>query len=283
MSHERITVIYEPDAALRKGYGALFGEIFAELTQNRWLIWQLFKRDCFALYKQSFIGVFWAFLVPLISVATFVLLNRSGVFNMGAVDIPYPVFAVAGLALWQLFSAGLIANSGALAKAGVMVAKINFSKKSLVIASAGTSIISFVLQLVLLLLLCGVYHIWPGWGVFLFPIFAIPIVLFTLGLGLVLSVLNGIMRDVGNALSVMMTFLMFLTPVLYVKPEGGLLAELSRYNPMYYLTSVPREWIFFGHSSEWLGYAVSCVVSLLVFGVCLVVFHLTETRVAERV
>ena len=57
MSEEIIT--YEPDNSLKKGYFSIFSEIFNEIKDNRWLTWQLFKRDFLALYKQSFFGVFW--------------------------------------------------------------------------------------------------------------------------------------------------------------------------------------------------------------------------------
>jgi len=63
---EPITITtYEPDNSLKKGYLSIFKEIFNEIKKNRWLTYQLFKRDFFAIYKQSFIGVFWAvFIVP---------------------------------------------------------------------------------------------------------------------------------------------------------------------------------------------------------------------------
>lgn len=276
-------VVYEPDNAIRKGYRVLFKEIATELCRNRWLIRQLFKRDCFALYKQSFIGVFWAFLVPVISVGTFAVLSHSGVFSIGAIDVPYPVFAISGLAFWQLFSAGLIANSNSLVKAGSMIAKINFSKKSLVIASTGTSIISFLVQLVLLFGLFACYGFWPGWRVLSFPLFAAPIILFTLGIGFILALLNGVMRDIGNALSIVITFLMFLTPVLYARPETGIVATVTKYNPMYFLASVPRQFILGSGVCEWRGYVISCAGAVVSFFVCLLVFHLTETRVAERI
>jgi lipopolysaccharide transport system permease protein len=95
--------------------------------------------------------------------------------------------------------------------------------------------------------------------------------------------LNGILRDIGNVLSVCMTFLLFLTPILYAKPTTGILAVVATYNPLYYLVSVPRDLVLTGVSSEWKGFALSSAFAATVFLVCLVLFHLTETRVTERV
>jgi len=281
MSKNYIT--YEPDNSLKKGYLSLFREIFNELKNNRWLTYQLFKRDFLAVYKQSFVGVFWAFIIPIISVGTFIILNHSGIFSVGEIDVPYPLYAILGLAFWQLFSAGLISSSNCLVKAGSMITKINFSKKSLVIASAAQSIVSFLIQFILLLVLFAIYGVAPRITILLFPVFIVPIMLLTLGFGFILSLFNGVFRDVGNIISVIVTFLMFLTPVLYSKPKIGILASISKYNPLYYLISAPRELILMGTIPEWKGFLASCIFSGFIFIICLVCFHLTETRVAERI
>jgi lipopolysaccharide transport system permease protein len=279
---ETITT-YEPDNSLKNGYLSIFSEIFNELRRNRWLTYQLFKRDFFAVYKQSFIGVLWALIIPLVSVGTFIVLNRSGIFNIGDINVPYPIYAILGMAFWQLFSTGLVASSNSLVSAGSMITKINFSKKSLVIASTGQSIVSFLIQFGLVAILFVYYWITPNIAILLVPLLIIPIMLFTLGFGFILSLLNGIVRDIGNILSVLLTFLMFLTPVLYAKPTTGILATVTNYNPLYYLVSVPRDLVLTGTITEWKGYLISSILSVIVFMVCVVVFHLTETRVAERI
>ncbi|MDO9464624.1 MAG: ABC transporter permease [bacterium] len=278
-----IITTYQPDNSLKQGYHSIFKEIFYELKKNRWLTWQLFKRDFFSLYKQSFIGVLWALIVPIVSVGTFIILNRAGIFKIGAISVPYPVYAILGMAFWQLFATGLINSSNALVKAGSMIVKINFSKKALVIASWAQSIIAFLVQLVLLCVLFTWYGILPGIAALWVPLLMLPLILLTLGLGFMLSLLNGIMRDIGNILSIFVTFLMFLTPVLYTKPKIGMLASISKYNPLYYLVSVPRELVLMGTISEWKGFIISSIISVIVFVACLLVFHLTETRVAERI
>jgi len=276
-------ITYEPDNALKQGYFLIFKNIIIELKKNRWLIYQLFMRDFLSMYKQSVIGFLWAILVPLVSVGTFIVLNKSGVFNVGKMEIPYPIFAISGIALWQLFTTGIISGANSLVKAGSMIAKINFSKKSLVIASTGQAFIAFIVQFFLLSILLIVYGISPDIKIILLPILIIPIIFLTLGLSFILSVLNGIIRDIGNALSIFLTFFMFLTPILYVKPDSGFLANISEANPMYYLVTFPRDIILFGHSDNFLGYLYSSLFAVIIFVICILVFHLTETRVAERI
>lgn len=277
---------YEPDNSIKKGYLPIFREIFLEFKQNRWLTYQLFKRDFLTLYKQSFMGILWVFVFPLVSVGTFVILKHSGVFTVGEINVPYPIYAILGVAFWQLFAAGLIATSNSLVKAGSMIVKINFSKKSLVLASFGQAIISFLIQMILFSLLFLYYRLRPSIIILFLPLLVLPIIFLSLGLGFILSLLNGIFRDIANALSILLTFFMFLTPVLYVRPATGVLFHLTNYNILYYLVCVPRNILLTGimnSSSDWNGFFISTIISFIFFIICLLVFHLTETRVTERI
>lgn len=277
------TTIYLPDNSIRKGYVSLFKEMIEELTASRWLTWQLFKRDFSAMYKQSLLGVFWALILPFISVGTFIFLNRAGLFSIGDINIPYPIFAVAGMALWQLFSTGLIASTNSLVNAGAMITKINFTRESLVISAMGQAIVSSLIQMAIVFVLFLWYQIIPPWTSVLVPLAVLPLFLLTLGLGFIFSLINGVLRDVGNMISVSITFLLFLTPVLYAKPESGIAAVASYYNPLYYLISVPRDLLIYGGTTELYGYVYSALLSIAVFLACWTAFHLTETRIAERI
>jgi lipopolysaccharide transport system permease protein len=274
---------YEPDNSIKKGYVSLLREIVNEVIKNKWLTYQLFKRDFFAIYRQSFMGFLWAFIVPLVSVGSFIVLSNAGLFQIGAIDVPYPIYAILGMSFWQLFSMGLIASTNSLVNAGSMITKINFSKKSLVIASVGQSVISFMAQFGLVCALFVYYHRPPSPAIMLMPLFMLPIIFLTLGLGFILSLLNGIMRDTGSIITLMMTFLMFLTPILYVKPSSGILAIATAYNPIFYLISSARELILAGTLTDADGFIISTCVSVFIFMVSLIIFHLTETRVAERI
>ena len=68
----------------------LLTEIIDEIYNNKWLIYQFFKRDFIAGYKQTFLGVFWALLIPLIAVSAFIFLNKSGILVYRKYISPLP-------------------------------------------------------------------------------------------------------------------------------------------------------------------------------------------------
>ena len=246
---KEIITTYEPDNSLKKGYLSIFSQIFIELNRNRWLTYQLFRRDFLSAYKQSFLGVLWAIILPLFSIAIFIVLNRSGILNIGDIGAPYSIYALLGMAFWQFFSTGLVGCSNSLVNAGPMILKINFSKKSLVIAAAAKAIVPFIVQIMMVGVLFVGYGRAPSILGLLVPVFIIPLILFTIGLGFFTSLLNGVMRDIGNIISILLTFMMFFTPVLYAKPRMGVLATITKYNPLYYLVSTPRDLVLKGFDS----------------------------------
>ncbi len=211
------------------------------------------------------------------------MLSRSGVLNVGEIKIPYPLYAIMGMAIWQVFSNGIVACARSISSAGEMVMRINFSRKSLVLAAMGKPMVSFLIQSILVGILFLAYGISPHWGVLLLPFIIIPLMLLTLGLGFLASVLNAIARDAGNLLPVLMTLLLYLTPVLYAKPKVGILAQAAKYNPVYHYISAGRDLSLNGQINDLTGFLVTVAFSILVFVFSLLVFHLTEARIAERI
>ena len=279
---DKITV-YVPDNSIKKGYVSLFKEMAEEVRSSKWLTWQLFKRDFKVVYQQSVLGILWILIPPLVTVGTFTFLNQAGIFNVGDISVPYPVFALLSVALWGIFATGLSSTTSSLASAGGMISKINFPREALVFSAMGRALINFLVQIVLVAILFAYYGIIPYWTAILVPFLLIPMVLLSLGLGLILSILNGVVRDVGRTIPIFTTFLMLLTPVLYATPNTGILGTITQYNPMYYLITVPRDLILVGSTSEWYGFFLSTLLSVVIFFMCWIIFHLTETRIAERI
>lgn len=277
------TTFYFPDKPIKQGYPSLFRDMLAEIRASQWLTWQLFKRNFTATYRQSVLGVFWALILPLLAVGTFIFLNSGGVFSAGDISIPYPLFAVAGVALWQVFSMGLTLGANSLVQAGAMIAKINFPRETLVLSSVAQGFIPSVVQIVVVFILFAAYQIAPPWTALLVPLAMIPLLLLTLGLALILSLINGVVRDAANGISMLVTFLMFATPILYTSPPSGIVAAVSQYNPLYYLVTVPRDLLINGSTGELPGYMYATLFSLAVFIVCWLAFHLAETRIPERI
>jgi len=178
---------------------------------------------------------------------------------------------------------GVIASTQSLVVGGSLLTKVNFPRESLVFASYATVAVPFAIQFVAALVLMVAFSVPLHWGSLLALPAAVPLVCLAVAAGLFLSLLNGLFRDVGAALPSVMQFLLFLTPVMYAKPASGLAATLATYNPLYYLVVVPRDLLLFGTTEILSGYAICSVLAVGLLALAWELFHLTETRLAERI
>lgn len=271
-------------ANLAAGWGPdVWREMMGEALRSRELVWRLFMRDFSARYRQSVLGVLWALLLPLMAAGTFIFLNRSGLLNVGEISVPYPVYVFLGLAIWQAFASGLTYCSNAIVSGGSMVVKINFPKETLVVAAMGQVIFELLVRVGLVAMVMVLYQVAPKWTVVFFPLTLLPLLMFSLGLGFFLSLVNVLLRDVANTVTLATTFLMFLTPVIYPAPRAGLFGAVMAVNPLTGMLTASRDVVFTGYLTDPLGFVWTSVLAVAFFLFAWRVFHLVEPRMAERV
>lgn len=262
-------------------------QIWLEMSKNlvlyRELTWRFFVRSFATRYRQTILGLMWTIITPVAAIGAFLLLNRAGIFNIGGLNVPYPIYAFAGLTIWQIFASGLNACSGSISGAGSMITKIKFPLETLVISSMGQTILDTLIRIVFLIFLFIHYRFLPPYSAIYFPVSLLPMLLFVLGLGFLFSLLNVFVRDVSNILTIGTTFMLFLTPVLYPAPRIGTLTIITKYNPLATLVNGSRDLLIGGKINDLKGYIVSSFLSLFLFLLFWRLFYISEARVAERI
>ncbi|MFH1878691.1 MAG: ABC transporter permease [Candidatus Omnitrophota bacterium] len=278
MKHET----YEPNRYLKMGI-KIWPCMIKDLARARELLWRFFIRDWSAKYRQSVLGYLWAVIMPFIAIGTFVFLNRAGILNIAATGVPYPLFALTGLTVWQLFSTGITSGCNSIVAAGSMVSKINFPLEVLVFSSVAQAIFEFFIKCFMIIIAFFVFRYIPPWTVIFFPLAVLPVLILTLGCSFILSLVNGILRDTANAVSLVTMFLMFLCPVLYPAPVSGNKALFFRLNPISPLIAAPRDLIVYGYIKEPVDFFISTIISVLFFLISWRIFYLVKSKIPERV
>ncbi|HEY1657403.1 MAG TPA: ABC transporter permease [Candidatus Sulfotelmatobacter sp.] len=191
------------------------------------------RRDIKVRYKQTVLGLGWAVLQPLLSVAALTLVFGR-VARVPTGGAPYPLFVLCGLAPWQVFARGITRSSNALVENQYLLTSAYVPRLMLPLAAVLGAFVDFGIEFLLLIALMLGYHIWPT------PVAVLTIVPFLLlalavsvGVGLFLSALNVHYRDVNYAVPFFMQLLFFVTPVAY---PGNLIPArlrwISQLNPM---------------------------------------------------
>lgn len=274
--------VYTPESAIRHPI-KLLREMFRDLFASRELAWRLFVRDISARYRHSFLGYLWAFLPPIAGTFTFVMLNRSGILNVGDLPLPYPAYVMIGTLLWQVFADAINSPIKTVTAAKAMLAKINFPREALLISGMLEVLFNFLIRLVLLAAVFVYYGIQP-------PITA-PLALggvcaiFCLGfmIGILLTPIGLLYSDIGHALSMILPFWMLFTPVIFKLPATGILAKLTLFNPVSPLINTTREWLAIGAASNFLSALIVFLVTLVLLFASWLIFRLAMPILVERI
>jgi len=203
----------EPTRIIRpsRGVGSLG---LAALWEYRDLLLFLTKRDIQLRYRQTVLGVAWAVLQPLATMAIFtIFFGRFG--KMPSDGLPYALFALCGLVPWQLFAYSLTESSNSLVANQNLVTKIYFPRLVIPLAAVLAGLIDFCVAFVLVLLMMAYYHHFPTVVVLCLPIFLLLAIVTALAVGLWLSALNVQFRDVRYVLPFLTQFWFFGTPIAY--------------------------------------------------------------------
>ncbi len=254
-----------------------------EVWRYRELVYFLTWRDIKVRYKQTFLGAAWAILQPFLTMVVFTLFFGR-LAHIPSDDVPYPIFSYAALLPWQLFSKALNDAGRSLVANRNMLTKVYFPRLVIPMASLLGGVVDFGIAFLVLLAMMAYYGIAPTARVWALVPFLLLALITALGVGLWLSALNVLYRDVGYTLPFLTQAWMFITPIAYsstlVPPKWRLLYAL---NPMAGVVNGFR-WALLGTpTGPDASLAVSTAVAFLLLASGLYFFRRMERQFADRV
>lgn len=226
--------VYSPESQMRTP-GKLLKSMFHDLKESRELAWRLFVRDVSARYRQSVLGILWAFLPPLLSALVFIILQSKNVLNLGKTDVDYPLFVLIGTILWQVFTESVNAPLKAVQSAKAMLAKINFPREALILSAVYDVLFSLLIKTVILVAVLIYFKVTVTTGMLLAIPATLMLILLGMTIGLLLTPVGMLYTDVSSALMVFIQFWFFITPVVYPPPTSfpfNLIVSLNPVSPL---------------------------------------------------
>jgi len=185
-----------------------------ELWAARELVYFFVWRDVKVRYKQTAMGAAWAVVQPFMTMVVFSLFFGR-LAKMPSHGLPYPVFYYSAVLPWTYFATALQHATNIVVDQQHVITKVYFPRLVLPLSAVVSGILDFGIGFVVFLGIMAYYHILPGPAILLFPCFLVLAVLTALGVGLWLSTLNAIYRDVRYLVPFLIQFWMFASPVAY--------------------------------------------------------------------
>jgi len=256
----------------------------SELWHYRELLWTLVWRDVAVRYKQTFLGVAWAILVPAFTALIYVII--FGKFaNFPSGGTPYPSLVIAGVIPMQYFASALTLSSMSLLANLPLVTKVYFPRTLLPLAGVTVPLVDLMVGLPVLIAVMAYYGTWPaGWEAALAPVFIGLAFMAVLGIGFLLSAVNVRFRDVRYMIPVFLQVLPLLSGVMFAVDQIPVKWQwILSVNPMTTVISGWRWAVLDGTPPEPGQAALGFAVTFLLFFGGLAVFRSSEPRFADTI
>jgi lipopolysaccharide transport system permease protein len=256
---------------------------FLELWEYRELFYFFTWRDIKIKYKQTVLGVLWAVFQPIIMTTLFTLGFGKIISSQYQLTIPYPIFALSGFLMWNIFSSGLSNAGNSMVNNSNIIKKIYFPRLIIPISSILVSVVDFLIAFFVFIPVLLFYDYWFNiWALLYIPLSLLLAAMATFGLGTFLAAINVKYRDFRYILPFFIQALLFATPVIYpIKISNNQLFQSLMYlNPM----NAPIELFRAGIGNNIINYNeffVSIGMSFFLLIVGVVYFRKTESYFAD--
>ena len=244
--------------------------IFTSLLVNRQLIKTLVRREISQRYRGSMLGVLWSFLNPVFMLAVYtfvfsvVFKARWGASESGS-RAEFALVLFAGMLVFNLFAECISRCPTLILSNTTYVKKVVFPLEILPWVCLGSALFNAGVGLIVWLLFSLFVFGLPPATILLLPIIILPLLLFIMGLSWLLSSLGVFLQDVSQVVGIVITALMFLTPIFY--PASAIPKSYQVYiylNPLTFIVEQTRNLIIYGQGVSWVGYGFVTILSATV-------------------
>ena len=211
----------------------------------RYLLADLITRDLKVKYRRSVLGLLWSILNPLLMM--FVI---SAVFSrIFKFDVEFfPVFYLTGAVIFNFVVESTSSSMTAIISAAPLIKKVYVPKYLFPLEKTLFAFVNLLFSLIAVAVVILVLRMPLHWTALLFPIPLLYVLVFSVGLGLILSAYNVFYRDIQHLYSVWTTAWLYLTPVIYpVSILPSAMQKAVAFNPLYYYVDYFREVVMYGH------------------------------------
>lgn len=260
-----------------------FTEDMADIWAHRELVLVFVRREISVRYRQAVVGLLWVILQPLLTAAIFTTVFVVFV-RVPSQEQSYPLFAFAGIVLWQYFSRVVMEGGGSLVANSALITKVSFPRLIIPLISPLAAAVDLSIAVLALVAIAGAMGAHLSWTIVLTPLVVVAVGLFGYSIALWVAPMNAVYRDVGIVLPSIMQVAMYMSPIAY---PSSLVPERIRWlyelNPIAVMVNSMR-WVVLGTNAPSLAGVVLflCLVALLLWG-GLNFFRRMEGNLVDRI
>lgn len=249
--------------------------LIKELYTNRSLIWNLSKNDFKTKYAGSYLGIFWAFVQPVVTVLLYWFVFQVGFRSAPVKEVPFILWLVSGIVPWFFFSEATINAMGSMLEYSYLVKKVVFKISILPLVKIISALFVHMFFIVFTISLFYIYGYSP-------KIYAIQVIYYSfcafmlsLSIAYTTASIVPFFRDLTQVVSIVLQIGMWLTPIMWSYTMMPLKYQwLFKLNPMYYIVEGYRDalinnvWFWHRYNQTayfWIITAVMFITGVIIF------------------
>ena len=252
------------------------------------LLKELTRKNISLKYRNSWLGIFWSFLQPLLNMAVLSVVF-SGLFGRRSeYIICYPVFLFTGRLIYDFFNSATKQAMTSFRRNAAIIKKVYVPKYMYPLSSILSCFVTFAISILCYISvwiffkltgISGGSNLTVDWHVLLFFVPMILILLFSTGIGLILSVLCVYFRDIEYIWDVFTRLLFYMVPILYpiqnINRDGdrNWIVYVIKINPLYSMIELFRQSVLYGIDFSWKLLLYGSVVSIATLGIGILIFN----------
>lgn len=260
-----------------------FADDVVDIWAHRELLMVLVRREISVRYRQAVIGLLWVVLQPLLTTAIFTTVFVVFV-RIPTQEKSYPLFAFAGLAVWQYFNRVVTEGGGSLLANSALITKVSFPRLIIPLVSPLAAALDSLVAISALIVIAILVGASVSWTIVFTPVVIAAVGLFGYSIALWVAPLNAVYRDVGIALPSIMQVAMYMSPIVYpaeLVPER--IRWLYELNPIAVMVNTMR-WVVLGTNAPPIaGLGLFLVLVVLLFWGGAQLFRRMEGNLIDRI
>ena len=258
------------------------GRDLNNLWLHRELLYTLTRREIVSKYKQTFFGLGWSLLQPILQTVVYTIAFSVVLKTQSAEGIPYTVFVFANLTLWTYFATATLNSMSSLRANAGLITKVSFPREIIPLSTVFSGLFDFVVTFLVLIVMNTFFGFFPNERFIYIPAIVLVEILFIVNLSLLLTVFTIARRDLSYVVTYFINLYMFLTPVFY--PINILPPELQQFyflNPMGAIIDAFKNVVFYNHEPRWYSLFFSTSILIVLFFFSYRIFKRAEKTFAD--
>lgn len=248
------------------------------------LLSELTRKNVKLKYRNSWLGVFWSFLQPLLNMIVLSVVFGALLGRTAKGVVCYPIFLFTGRLLFDFFSTATKQAMTSFRRNSAIIKKVYVPKYMYPLSSILSTFVTFAIS-ILCYICVWIFFKLTGmsngdqlqltWHALLFFVPMILILIFSTGVGLILSVLAVYFKDIEYIWDVVMRLLFYMVPILYPisKIRTDWILVIIRINPLYSMIELFRSCVLYGTAMDWKLLVYATVISIITLIIGMLIFN----------